>query len=136
MNLFGILNFARFNTLEESNEPQLRSAGAHFHTPRVLSRDLQRNFNVTLAPKAFKLFAPLDQQNAALAHQIVKPQCFQLTQSVHTIQVDVIEVHCGSPIFMNQRKCGTIDLVLRGDLKTRSNAFHQGRLARTQFAAQ
>src|SRR5262249_6045968 len=114
----------------------LRRTEMCFHPPFVLSHGFEDDFNVPLPPKALKLLSPLYQQNAALAHQIVKPQCFQLTQRVHTIQVDVIEIHCGTPIFMNQRERGTIDLVLRGDLKTRSNSFHQGRLARPQVAAQ
>ncbi len=61
------------------------SAPDHLDFPIVLPHPFERDFDVAVAFEARKLLSPLYQENAVFRDQVIQPEGFQLSWSIHSI---------------------------------------------------
>src|SRR5581483_7199510 len=97
---------------------------------------LDRNFHVALAHKAGEFFAPLDQENGIARDEVVEAEGFELARRVHAVEINVIDVHSGTAIFVHQSKGGAGHVLLRGGVESFGDAFDESSFAGTKIAAQ
>src|SRR5438445_3276903 len=93
-------------------------AGFEGDFPVALAEALQFNVDVSFVAKPFELLAPLQQDQAALVAQIVDTECFELTIRIHAIEIDVVNGHARTLIFVYQSKGWAGNVVLRFCFKT------------------
>src|SRR5438045_522143 len=99
----------------------------HFHCyPSLILRNpLSRILHIPLAFESRELFSPLNQKNAVVADQVIDSQSFQFAQSIHTVQINVIERGRWASVFMYQSKGGTGHVFLRGRLEALCDSLYQ-----------
>src|SRR5579871_5945325 len=97
---------------------------------------LDGDFDVSVVNEARKFFAPLDEENGVIGDQVVEPKGFELAGRVHAVEINVIDVHVGAAVFVDQSEGGAVHVLLRGGVKAFGDAFDESSFAGAKIAAQ